>query len=106
MGERRRCSFRVHFQAVGSTENLLTGSIMQDALVQCPGWRFPVLTNLICATTTLLPSIKKPPLVPLKERAHNDSDLFSLCCFEVKETSSNSRVRFCEGREQRDAGNI
>lgn len=59
---------KVHFQALGSAENLLTGSIMQDALVQCPGCRFPVLTNLMCAAATLLPSIKKPTLVPLRER--------------------------------------
>lgn len=92
MGERRRRSYRVHFQAVGSAENLLTGSIMQDAVSRCPGWRFWVLTNLIGAATTLLPSIKNPPLVPLKERAHSDSAVFRLRCFEVTETSSNSRV--------------
>lgn len=43
-----------------SAKNLLTGSIKADAPFQCLGLRFPILTNLISTTTTLLPSIKNP----------------------------------------------
>lgn len=61
---------KVHFQALGSAENLLTGSITRGALVQRPGWRFP---------TTLLPSIKKKsPPAGSAEGAPRVTQMFSV----------------------------
>lgn len=46
------------FPGSESSENLLTGSIMQDGLVHCPEWIVLIPTNLIFVTLALLHLIK------------------------------------------------
>lgn len=49
MKVQERCGafYRVHFQAVSTCENLLTGSIMQDSLVSYPEWIVLIQMNLL-----------------------------------------------------------